>query len=253
MAPWTSDFDVTSKVISIRCTGSNVTCNVHEDLLEQLSASAPFSAAKKDGAIWELDLPHDGFKHFAHWLYQGELDVRGDDREKTMLELISAHEVGRKMCCVRFQDLVIDGIIDNLRDIYNDVWLGMFLSQWLQEFPSGSLGRQLLLDWLMYSETNSIRIIDGSGNGNSSAYSTLTATGDSDFVKTFARQILLVLGKTDFAQMADDEDTSIMTILGFMNKQAEGGFEKLGEQAWKRNLCEYHHHTKLRQPCYKAE
>ncbi|KAK3716348.1 hypothetical protein LTR37_006498 [Vermiconidia calcicola] len=244
-------FNLSSDIVSVRCTGSDTIFNIHENLLVQLPAPEPFLAAKKIGTVLDIDLPSQGFKHFAHWLYDGKLDDHGKHYDTGMMELISAHNVGRRLGCVGFRDVVLDGIIAVLRTMEDEgeTSLEYFMDEWLQEFPSGAFGRRLLIDWMIYNTGCRISIPWEDHH----PFRFLIEDGNADFVKDFARQALIAQGKEDFLMVAEDVELSMLLVLGFLDKQFHTGYPHMTKGAWAESPCKYHYHRELGRPCYKAE
>ncbi|KAK3708910.1 hypothetical protein LTR37_011240 [Vermiconidia calcicola] len=246
-------FDLTSKMVSVHCRGSNETFSIHENLLkshgfEEFGLMQPSRRANVGPAHVGLNYHHEGFKHFAHWMYERKLcDIADDEFEKPMRGLVAAHALGRKLECVEFCDRVIDAMIYRLqrKEAERVVSDGSFVEEWLEASPVNCPGRQLLLDWL----------VDGSHEEGDALMAKVDADlvdSNASFFTTLARQILVSQKKEDYLPLVNDIEVSTSFVCGFLERKAREDFPGLVVDDWMKDSCKYHLHTEVGQQCYKA-
>lgn len=100
----------------------------------------------------QLEVPFDGLRHFAHWLYCGKaVYPHVWDRHQNWMddldELLAAHTTGRRLDCVDFMDAVIEYFVE---ESDNFVVFEDFTAAFTEEFSVGSGGRQLAVVFLVY-------------------------------------------------------------------------------------------------------
>ncbi|KAK3708913.1 hypothetical protein LTR37_011243 [Vermiconidia calcicola] len=252
MAP-PARFDPQDTIVSVKChhpPTSTPYFHIHETLLYKAAAVHNWRRSSAHENTFELNVPWDGFRHFALWLYTGKCDeenLSADCWIDSTNELLHAHEVGRKLGCVDFQDTVVDALTTKLTDCKGNLICDI-LGDFLKEFPFQSIGRQLLVDVIAYGPAE-----NGMSNEEDKRfdYNALKSVDDSHFTIVLSREILASRGFQVPLNLT--EELMTMLVCGFLEIKSQGDSVPRREMPWITNPCRYHRHTELGLPCYKSK
>lgn len=249
-------------MVRVGCNEPDRYFNIHRGLLVE---HAPGITFKRDrsSAQWtaKIGTSFKALTSFAQWLYTGEPakidfkrvqteDGQGRGDAEDIEDALAMHALGREVECVGFMDAVLDQLIDQINQSIYTYCVDDIFKAFLNEFEDDSGGGNFAVDYLVHFR----RL--GCGKKDCKLYAEIEEIDDEDYLKAVARRSLQAKGIEANADISDFQICKLI-VVGLSEAKEWADRVSVGIEhpayPWEEDRCQYHHHTELGLPCYKAK